>query len=92
MTGFLSILWVGALAYAVFLAVKLIIGRGNLKDRRFLIRWMIAWSALLALTIGIRMATSEPKQPPPSAPKLGTPMAVVASSIGKSEPKTDQKN
>ncbi|WP_161491504.1 hypothetical protein [Vreelandella lionensis] len=53
MTGFIAILWVGALAYAVFLAVMLIFGWGNLKDRRFLIRWMVAWSALLALTIGI---------------------------------------
>ncbi|MGP9768255.1 hypothetical protein ACT3UM_21285 [Halomonas sp. AOP13-D3-9] len=89
MTSFLSLLWVGALVYAVFLTVKLIIGRGDLNDRRFLISWMIAWSALLALTISIRMATSETKQPPPSAPKLGTPMAVVTSTTGKSAPNTD---
>lgn len=89
MSSFIAILWVGALAYAVFLAVLLILGRGNLKDRRFLIHWMVAWSALLALTIGIRMAAAEPDQPPPSAPQLGTPMAVVTSSGGESEPETD---
>lgn len=89
MTGFIAILWVGALAYAVFLVVMLIIGRGNLKDRRFLICWMVAWSALLALTIGIRMAATEPDQPPPSAPQLGTPMAVVTSAGSESKPETD---
>lgn len=86
MSSFIAILWVGALAYAVFLAVLLILGRGNLKDRRFLIHWMVAWSAL---TIGIRMAATEPDQPPPSAPQLGTPMAVVTSAGGESEPETD---
>tara|TARA_R110000850_G_scaffold1838_1_gene9611 strand:+ start:597 stop:866 length:270 start_codon:yes stop_codon:yes gene_type:complete len=89
MSSFIAILWVGALAYAVFLAVLLILGRGNLKDRRFLTHWMVAWSALLALTIGIRMAAAEPDQPPPSAPQLGTPMAVVTSAGGESEPETD---
>ncbi|BBI65402.1 hypothetical protein HSBAA_PA_0050 (plasmid) [Vreelandella sulfidaeris] len=49
---------------------------------------MVAWSALLALTIGIRMAAAEPDQPPP-APQLGTPMAVVTSAGGESEPETD---
>ena len=90
MTGFIAILWVGALPYAVFLAVMLIFGWGNLKDRRFLIRWMVAWSALLALTIGIRMAASEPEQPPPPpAPLLGTPMAVATSAGDETEPDAD---
>ncbi len=89
MTGLLAILWVVALAYALFLTVKLIIGRGNLKDRRFLTRWMIAWSALLALTIGIRMASSAPEQPPPSAPLMGTPMAVATSVSGVAEPEME---
>ena len=43
MSSFIAILWVGALAYAVYLAVLLILGRGNLKDRRFLIHWMVAF-------------------------------------------------
>ncbi|WP_179916629.1 hypothetical protein [Vreelandella glaciei] len=61
----------------------------NSLDGRFLIHWMVAWSALLALTIGIRMAAAEPDQPPPSAPQLGTPMTVVTSEGGESEPETD---
>lgn len=75
MTRLLVLVWVAALLYALFLTAKLLTGRARLTDRPFLIRWMVAWAAMLALSTTIRMTAPEPETPePPPAPRLGEPV------------------
>ena len=50
MTRLLVLVWVAALLYALFLTAKLVTRRARLTDRPFLIRWMVAWAAMLALS------------------------------------------
>ncbi len=75
MTRFLVLVWVAALLYALFLTAKLVTRRARLTDRPFLIRWMVAWAAMLALSTAIRVTAPEPETPePPPAPRLGEPV------------------
>ena len=55
MTRLLVLVWVAALLYALFLTAKLVTRRARLTDRPFLIRWMVAWAAMLALSTAIRV-------------------------------------
>ncbi|MGC3873353.1 hypothetical protein ACPF7Z_08790 [Halomonas sp. GXIMD04776] len=80
MTRFLVLIWVAALLYALFLTAKLLTRRARLADRPFLIRWMVAWATMLALSTAIRLSAPEPESPePPPAPRLEEPvdMAMV---------------
>tara|TARA_B100000678_G_scaffold56149_1_gene45086 strand:+ start:801 stop:1058 length:258 start_codon:yes stop_codon:yes gene_type:complete len=67
--------WVAALLYALFLTAKLLTRRARLTDRPFLIRWMVAWAAMLALSTAIRLSVPEPESSePPPAPRLVDPV------------------
>lgn len=75
MTRFLVLVWVAALLYALFLTAKLLTRKARLTDRPFLIRWMVAWASMLALSTAIRLSAPEPETPePPPAPQLEEPV------------------